>query len=189
MSDGSPFNPSDAAQRTPELFDPAPRGRVARTASLRNHPIIPNHHFSAASAECIECFKAGNYYAAISLSQAIAESLSSFVVLRHHLKGAKDLASRIRRLRASSTITTNAADAFLRIWQNRDDYHHLNPAVPTQMHDLERKALANVQDLTLIEEELFEFRIEQGALIPVHPEYCDSEEGSGRLAVYLQIDT
>jgi hypothetical protein len=185
----SPAQDADPAEEARRSFEAGLPGRLKRTQAVAGHKIIPHHHFSAASAECVECFEAGNFYATITLTQALVESISQFVTQRRKLRTGSDFAVRIKRLKDSGAISAECRDAFLRVWGLRNDFHHLNPTVPTQLDDLERKALANIQDFALVESELFAFRLDQGTFTPEHPEYWDFDARREWVSVYLKIDS
>ncbi len=169
-------------------FEAGLPGQIERGRLLEHHPIVPNHHFAAASAECIGCFISGSFYATISLSQALAESISTFVALRHGESRVNDFQVRINRLKKTKLVTAEAAKAFDLVWEGRNDFHHLNPQVQTDLQQLERKALENVQNLALIERELFGFQIDAGQLIPMRPKLWDVGSGVGTISVFLRLD-
>ena len=163
-------------------------GFVSRRRAVEAPGIIPNHHFSAASTECTLCFALGNFYAAISLSQAIAESISKFVLTRHQMKVVSLFENNVRSMRKAGLITEDSAARLRDVWKDRNEFHHLNPSVATERTALEQKALTNVHALAFVEAELFAYGLDRGALVPAHPEYWDSPSGTGTVEVFLRLD-
>ena len=102
--------------------------RVDRAARTSVHGMIPGEFFAAASSECREVFIDGHYYACISLSQAVAEGLATFLGDFHGVGAKKDPRKRVQRLLSRGVITQTALEAFDRVWSNdRNTFHHLNP--------------------------------------------------------------
>ena|SRR6266545_2768014 len=46
-----------------QVFEQTLPERVERADALAQHPILPNHHFAAASAECIDLWRDGYFLA------------------------------------------------------------------------------------------------------------------------------
>lgn len=114
-----------------------------------------NHPLSAATAECLASYNAGHFYAAISLSQTLADAITRFLLLQNDLPGAKDLSARIRRLRQARALSPKSIDALTRIWQSRDSFAHLALSPRLDPGQLEEVATANLADLLALESELF----------------------------------
>jgi hypothetical protein len=162
-------------------------GRAERAARTNVHGIIPNHFFAAASSECRDVFIDGHYYACISLAQAVAEGLASFLGDFHHVGAKKDPVQRVRRLCAKGAITKGALDTFLRIWGNdRNTFHHVNRDIPTDHAELERRAEECVRSLFEIESEVFAFDIVDGKIAPKKPAYWPKLDQE-HLEVFLRL--
>lgn len=49
--------------------------RVERNLEVAHQGIIPNHHFAAASSECIDLYRDGYALSAVMVSQAVTEGV------------------------------------------------------------------------------------------------------------------
>jgi hypothetical protein len=162
-------------------------GHIERAARTRIHGVIPNHFFSAVSSECRDVFIDGHYYGCISLAQAVAEGLARFLGDFHQVGARKDPAQRVRQLHAKRTITKSTLDAFLRIWGNdRNTFHHVNPDIPTNHTELERRPEECVNSLLEIESEVFAFDIADGKIVPKSPAYWPKTDPE-HLEVFLRL--
>lgn len=186
--DQSP-HPLDAQVRRDltSLFESKLDGMVARTLALNHQRIVPLHHFAAASSECIDCYRAGHFIACITLVQAVAEGIAKFVCGTVPLKAGKDQDQRVERLRTAHTITDACADAFLRISAaHRNDFHHMNPQVPTDPVEVERLTAAALADLAAIEGEIFGCDLVDGRLRPKQPRYWNLQ-ADGTVPAFLRM--
>ena len=162
-------------------------GRAERAARTKVHGVIPNHFFSRASSECRDLFIDGHYYGCISLAQAVAEGLSTYLGRLHQPGARKDPQQRVQRLKTSGAITDSAMKAFLLIWgTDRNTFHHLNDDVQTDYGELERRAESCVQALLVIESELFAFTIIDGRIVPTHPIYWPRTDPE-HIGVFLRL--
>lgn len=159
--------------------------RVSRCLEVEHHGIVANHHFAAASSEVLTLYRDGYFLSTVMVSQAVSEGIWDFLLERAGLTPAKDHQSLISSLVESSRISTEAGEAFTRIFRSfRNDYHHMNPSVssrPTQ--DLARRT---IRDLAVIEQDVFAFTIDQGRLIPLRPENWVTNT-DGTVSVYLRL--
>ena len=137
--------------------------------------MIPNHYFSAASAEIREMYIAGYFIGAITLSQSVAEGLSRFLCERNRIRRypKKDHLKRVDRLILEKIISLDTKNAFYKIEERRNDFHHMNENITANRSDLEAKAKLNVDRLFRIEKEIFDYRINKGVLVPVSSQYWD----------------
>jgi hypothetical protein len=162
-------------------------GRIERAARTNVHGVIPNHFFSAASSECRDAFIDGHYYACICLAQAVAEGLSRFLGDIHKVGARKDPTQRVRRLQAKGAVTQCALEAFFRIWGNdRDTFHHVNPDIPTDYAELQRRAEECVNALLDIESEVFAFEFADAKIVPKKPAYWPKSDPQ-HLEVFLRL--
>ena len=138
--------------------------------------IIPNHYFSVASSEIRQMFIAGYFMGSISLSQSVAEGLSRFLCERNKLSPypRKDHLKRVDRLQLKNIISIQAKNAFCKIEEGRNDFHHMNKHIETNQSGLEDKARLNVECLFLIEREIFDYSFSEGKIVRKHPEYWDT---------------
>ena len=161
-------------------------GIVSRHLAVSPHALIPNHHFARASDECIESFEVGHFIACITLVQAVAEGIARFVCMRTATKSAKDQFTRVRRLLSAKLITAECAKAFHCISDmQRDDFHHMNPTVPTDWSELEALAKEALDHLATVEGEIFAFDFDEGKLTPKNPRYWDVRP-NGTTTIYLR---
>ncbi len=145
--------------------------RVERYLKVKQPVMVPYTEFAPASAECALLFRDGHYYGCISLSQAVAEALARFLCLRNGWKPKKSFEENVDRLQVRRFISEEIKDKFLKIWQNRDDYHHLNPNIERDREKLETLAYEKVVLLKEIESELFQVSLAHGAIDPKNTKY------------------
>lgn len=164
-------------------FEQTLSDRAARYLHVKPHGIIPYEHFSAASAECSLLFRDGHFYGCIALTQAVIESLARFLCQRNSWKPAKKFEKNVEKLSARNVISGKLKKSLLRIWEKRDDYHHLNPNVEVDRQALEELAREKVRLLAEVESEVFRFTVADGKIIPEQPKYW---KGSGN-QVFLRL--
>lgn len=159
--------------------------RVARYLQVKPHGIIPNTKFAAASSECSLLFRDGHYYGCISLSQAVAEALVKYVCEKNGWSPEKNYENNVNKLHTRGFISKELKEKLLRIWQKRDEYHHLNWTVATDREKLKNIAEEKAKLIVGIEREIFDFTLStDGKIIPKKPQYwegCDSQ-------VFLRLD-
>jgi len=207
-------------------FDATIKGRVDRHLEVAHQGIIPNHHFAAASSECIRLYTDGYFLSAVMVTQAVAEGIRKFVVERNGIRiddgndNSKNDASSanagaIRRalisafhkvrgwfcrnlrkhktgpdvvalLASKGIISEDCAKAFDRIWKSfRNDVHHMNPKVATI--PFPELAKRNIDDLAVIEHEIFAFQVNDGTIRPLKPLYWDPPKPDGTTDVFLRL--
>lgn len=149
--------------------------RVDRCLSVKHLAIIPgDHHFAHAMHECVQTFQDGYFTSCITLTQAVNESILKFVAERNGVKrlqkekstenGTKKLETErdselAERMQQSGIVSRDFLQAYQRIARDRNDFHHLNPRVGTIEHQkLAVMAKQNLDDLSVIEQELFSWR-------------------------------
>ena len=146
--------------------------------------IIGDHYFAKASSECIGLYRDGHLLSAVMVSQAVAEGIWRFVLERNQIQpkklkvggGKKKNRPTIAAvLVGRKIISTECADAFVRIWRSfRNDVHHMNPKISTV--NFPEVAKQNMDDLAAIERELFAVTFSAdapGKLVLVQPRYWD----------------
>ncbi len=160
--------------------------RIERYLDLKPHGIIPNSHFAAVSAECHLLYRDGHYYGTVSLAQSVSEALVKFLCKINGWSPNKDFEENIKELKKRGKITDNLETLFTKIWQRRNDYHHLNPQIEQDRQKLEILAKEKLSSLKEIEEELFAYSANEGKLIPKYPKYWDQKDG--KVTVYVRFD-
>ena len=166
--------------------------RVDRYLDIGYHWIIGNHHFAAASSECINLYRDGHFIAAVMMSHSINEGIIVFVADRVELPrgksdgGAKSIEDLIAELEQNSTISKTCADAARGIFESyRNDVHHMNPKVSSI--DFQVLACENLKRLAIIESEIFGVDIVEGKLNPHHPVFWDLNS-DGTVATFLRLE-
>jgi uncharacterized protein YutE (UPF0331/DUF86 family) len=159
--------------------------RASRYLSIKHHGIVANTEFAAASAECIDLFRDGHYYGAISLSQAVAEALVRHMCRTSGWRPAGKFEENVQTLKRRGVIEEDVASRLVRLWERRDDYHHLNRSVATERNALEELALTKVRDLAEIERWVFGFSFRDGKLALHRPQFWPGGS-SNSVPVYLR---
>jgi hypothetical protein len=99
------------------------------------------------------------------------------------MKTVEDLINELREKRIISSI---CRDASVRIWRSyRNDIHHMNPTVANI--NFEKLAQQNLKFLSTIEKEIFDFKFNNGAIVPTQPKYWDIKS-DGTAAAFLRLD-
>lgn len=158
--------------------------RVTRYLEVAHQGIIPNHHFAAASSECIDLYRDGHSLSAVMVSQAVVEGIWRFVLERNQIPADRDRPALAATLVEREILSAECADAFGRIWRSfRNDVHHMNPSVnAVPFRDLAKR---NLIDLATIEREIFAVGFNDGKLVPIQPLYWDLGPG-GTTSVFLR---
>ena len=145
--------------------------RVERYLEVKPHSMIPNTPFACASSECSKSYRDGHYYGCISLTQSVVESLVKFLCRANSWKPDKVFEKNIQKLKTRRIITTEQFNDLLKIWENRDDYHHLNDSVESDYMKLKALSKDKLVLLNKIERQIFDFSINKGVIIPRNPKY------------------
>jgi len=144
---------------------------IERYLKVKPHEIVSLAEFAPVSAECFLLFRDGHFYGSIALSQAVAESIARFLCQKNGWKPKKSYEKNVAKLETRQFISKNMKDKFLKLWENRDDYHHLNPTIETDREKLEALAYEKVLLLKEIESEVFKFSSVDGKLVPENRKY------------------
>lgn len=166
---------------------PASLGEV-RIVPPGHLQIRPYHYFAAASVECQDLFDHGHVYGCISLTQAVAEGLSSFIALTNSMRKGKDCQKRVAVLRRRGFISEKSERAFNIIWSDdRNDFHHMNHTITTDRERLRARAEECIRALYGIESEIFGYELDGPRVRPRQPKYWPSNpDGTG--PVYLDFE-
>jgi hypothetical protein len=166
--------------------------RVDRYLDIDHHWIIGNHHFAAASSECINLYRDGHFIATVMMSHSINEGIIVFVADRVKLLrnksegGAKSIEDLIVELEKNRTISKTCAYASRGIYESyRNDVHHMNPKVNSI--DFQLLARENLKRLATIESEIFGVDIVEGKLNPHHPVFWDLNS-DGTVSAFLRLE-
>lgn len=167
-----------------QVFDQTLDERVERYLEVAHQGIVPNHHFAAASSECIDLYRDGYALSAVMVSQTVAEGIWRFVLERNQVQADRDRPALAATLVERKIVSAECADAFSRIWRSfRNDVHHMNPSVSNvPFRDLAKR---NLKDLATIEEEIFAVSFNNGKLVPIQRLYWDLG-ANGTTSVFLR---
>lgn len=160
--------------------------RVDRYREVFPLPMTPNYHFAPASAQCKLLYADGHFYSTVMVSQAVAEGITRFVAERNDVtfkpkaSGPQILDLLVER----GIVSKEYEEAFKLLWKTRNDVHHMNPEVAKI--DLPGVAKRSLQNLDVIEREIFGFRMDDGKCIPSNPKYWDIRE-DGTTNVFLRL--
>lgn len=169
-----------------DMFEQTVDARVDRYLEVGHQGIIPNHHFAAASSECVDLYRDGYFLSAVMVAQAVNEGIFKFVLERNSIPQPGTLSETVSTLVAKDIVSQACADAFNRIWGSfRNDVHHMNPGVVRI--PFSAVARSNLADLALIEREIFATGFAAGRLVPVHRKYWDLG-ADGMAQVFLRLD-
>ncbi len=158
-------------------FEHSLEQRVDRYLEVQHQGIVPNHHFAAASSECLNLYRDGYFLSTVMVCQSVAEGIFRFVLERNSVSADRERPEMAKLLVDRDIISNPCAEAFVRIWRSfRNDVHHMNPKAARV--PFRRLAQGNISDLATIENEVFAWHTSRGKLVPVHAKYCDlqSEE-------------
>lgn len=165
-------------------FEQTLSDRVTRYLKVKPHVIVPYTHFSVASAECSLLFRDGHFYGCIALTQAVAEALVRFLCQSNSWKPDNDFERNVNDLHGRNFISDKLKESLLKIWERRNDYHHLSPNVKTDRQALEELAREKAGLLTEIESEVFHLTVANGKTIPKYPKYWKASGDQ----VFLRIE-
>jgi len=175
------------AQLRDELRDSDNRtldARVDRYLEINHQEIIGNHCFAAASSECINLYRDGHFISTVMSTQAVNEGILKFLADRNNL-GAMKHDELMKTLVSNCILSNESENASRKIWGSfRNDVHHMNPEVAHI--DFPKLALKNLQNLGVIEREIFGVDIENGKLNPKQPK-CWDVENDGTVPVFLRL--
>jgi len=161
--------------------------RVSRYLELNFIEVTPNANWAFISAECTLLYRDGYFFACIALCQAVAEAIVRDLCKTNRLKVTKSFDTNINRLCSQKEISNECKEALETIWKGRNDYHHLNPNVPTQRTKLQAIAKSKMIALGAVESEVFAFEWVGGAIKPKYPKYW-TETNDGLLSVFLRLE-
>ena len=167
-------------------FNQSLSSRVNRYLKVKPHGVVPYTKFAPVSAESTYLFRDGHFYGSISLSQSVAEAIVKFLCQKNGWKPNKNYEENVLKLQSRNFISIELKDKFLKLWQKRDDYHHLNSTIETDRKKLEKLAFEKINILREIESEIFKFSIVKGAIVPKNIKYWDLNE-DGTVPVFLKL--
>ncbi|MDZ4201383.1 MAG: hypothetical protein U1C96_04455 [Gallionella sp.] len=153
-------------------FESTLEERVQRAMEVRPQTIIPHHHFTCASTECIYLYRDGYFMATAMATQALNEGLMRFIAERNNIPPNDNPYQLIEIFLSTSLVSVTVADSMRRILKSfRNDFHHLNPSIlKVPVQDIAKR---NIEDVAAIENEIFEHSYQDGKMNPKHEQYWD----------------
>ena len=142
-------------------------------------PIIGDHYFSQASAECQLTFEHGCYFACISLCQSLAEAYSRFLYEKWTTNDAPEsFGARIHKIELAK-VMPEVSKLLTCIYgeKQRQDFHHLNKSVPTDYQELKTMATEKIKLLNKIETQVWECYNTREGLDVKYPQYWTKKNG------------
>ena len=85
--------------------------RVERYLEVAHQGIIPNHHFAAASSECIDLYRDGYSLSAVMVSQAVTEGIWRLVLERNQVQADRDRPTLATTLVERGILSAECAEA------------------------------------------------------------------------------
>jgi len=167
----------------------AAAARVDRYLRAKHHGIVAGTLFAPASAECINLFRDGHFYGAISLSQAVGEAIVRHMCTSNRWKPSGNFERNVSKLKLRRFIDDDIQTRLLQLWERRNDYHHLNNDVETDRGKLEQIAFAKIRALATIEAWVFSYSLATGGALALRfPQYWP-RTGADPVAVFLRNPT
>jgi hypothetical protein len=161
----------DVAKRMRASFEAGLSCRVARHARIKTHLMIPAHWFAPAVSECQEMFIAGQYYGTISTVQVAVEVLSVFLCDLYQIPGKRSSSSQLwQNLLKRKQVSSGTLAASENVLRDRNAYHHLKQTIEQEFTALEARAEECINNLHVIESDVFAFSFDTGVVKPERPE-------------------
>jgi hypothetical protein len=110
------------------------------------------------------------------------------ICLANQCRPTKDFAKNVATLKRRNFIDDGVAVDLQRLWERRNEYHHLNSTIATDRSTLEALALTRIQALAAAEKYVFAWAPGEGAIKLLRPQYWPAE-GDGRVSVFLRRAT
>jgi len=148
--------------------------RVQRAIEVRPQIIIPDHHFTWASTDCVYLYRDGYFMATAMATQALNEGLIRFIAKRNGIAPNQKLNQLVEQFVVKKIVTPECAEAMRRVVKSfRNDFHHLNPSISKV--PVQAIAKRNIDDIAVIEKEIFAHSTsdQPHKLKPVQPKYWD----------------
>ena len=148
--------------------------RADRYLEVHQQGFIPNQHFAPASAECHYLYRDGHFIATVMTTQAVNEGILKFVAERNNIQKTDycNLRALLKLLVSQGIFSRDCFEASKQIYESfRNDVHHMNPKVATL--DFQELAKKNIQNLPVIEREIWAAYHDDKGLVPLQPKYWD----------------
>ena len=163
--------------------------RVNRLLEINKQGIIGDHHFARASAECINLYRDGHFIATVMATQSVNEGIIKFVADRNQINRQNIKCDALLPILVSKGILSQGfSDASEQIMRSfRNDVHHMNPPVGAiDFQTWAKLAKKNIQNLAIVEREIWDTNFDDGKLVPIQPKYWDINS-DGTVPIYLRL--
>lgn len=159
--------------------------RVERYLEIDRQRIIGLHHFAHASTECINLYRDGHYIATVMTTQAVNEGIIKFVSKRNNIQFENmNLSDLLQTLKSDGIFSQKCFEASDQLRKSyRNDVHHMNPIVA--QINFSELAQKNIQNLTVVEREIWATNFNDGKIVPIQPKYWDINL-DGTVPIYLR---
>lgn len=148
--------------------------RADRFLQVRGTVLVPDGPFAAPSVECAEQFRDGHYFGCIALTQAVLEAVIRHVwqvKLKKKPNKEGSFEKNLEALHKKKFISDERKTKLDQMWADRHSFHHLRPSVESDRQKLEETARNTLKLLNDLEQEFFGFTVQEGMIVPDHPEY------------------
>lgn len=158
-----------------DIDDHTREERIDRYLEVNRSIAIPindfTHHLIDAIKECINLYRDGHFIATIIMTQSVNEGLLKLVAERKSIRYKdKGYCYLFKILLDQKIFPEQCIDASKQIYGSyRNDFHHMNPKV--SKIDFPSLAKKNIHNLFIFENEIFHGDINDGKIIPKHPEF------------------
>jgi hypothetical protein len=154
--------------------------RANRFLQVRGNVLIPDGPFAAPSVECAEQFRDGHYFGCIALTQAVLEAVIRHiwqVKLKKKQTQEGSFDKNLEALHKKKIISDEWKSKLDEMWADRHSFHHLRPSVEADHLKLEETARNRLNLLNDLEQTFFGFKMQEGVVVPDHPEYWSVKDG------------
>jgi hypothetical protein len=160
--------------------------RIDRYLEVNHQNIVANHHFAVASTECLELYRDGYFLSTVMVSQSVVEGIFRYVLdSNRESSDGRERPELADFLVTQGIVSDSCAEAFIRVWKSfRNDIHHMNPKVAEI--PFPQLAKRNIDDLAIIEREIFAYTAVDGKFFPVQPKYW-SLNPDGAVPVFFAV--
>ena len=172
-------------QQFEQIDEQTREDRVDRYLEIDRQRIIGNYHFSRASTECIDLYRDGHFIATVMTTQSVNEGILKFVADRNSIDYQNmtrdDLLTTLVSEGILSQKCFEASEQIMKSYRN--DVHHMNP--PVAEINFPKLAKKNIQNLAVVEREIWATNFDDGKLVPIQPKYWDINS-DGTVPIYLR---
>lgn len=160
--------------------------RADRFLQAQGAVLVPDGPFAAPSMECAEQFRDGHYFGCIALTHAVLEAVIRHVwqiKLKKKLNQEGSFEKNLAALHKKNFVSDEWKTKLDQMWSERHSFHHLRPTVESDQRKLEETARNTLLMLNDLEQDFFGFEVNEGVIVPNHPEYWSIKDGESLVFV------